>query len=162
MRTDPGSSPDPVYSSGPDPSAERAPMVKVHITLVDDVVAGESVWATPLGEGTFRIESIPFFADACTLGDVVACVIDPVTGAREFTEVRDRRSTGHWQVLFTDEVDDADVRAVVTELQAAGGHVECGSGALYVVATVAPVGPGDVEAVLVAHQDRLDYADFHP
>lgn len=64
-------------------AAAEPVMVKVHVTLDDGVVAGETLWAKVLLDGPTRryeVASIPFLADAVALGDVVEAHFDPRWG----------------------------------------------------------------------------------
>lgn len=64
--------------------------VKVVVALEQDEegyppAAYENLWASPVGEGLFRIANIPFFAKSIALGDIVSAV--PEQGLLCFKEV---------------------------------------------------------------------------
>ncbi len=62
-------------------SSENDNYVKVVVALEKDEddyppADYENLWATPVEEGLFRIDNIPFFAKSIALGDIVSVASD--------------------------------------------------------------------------------------
>ena len=147
---------DPIVSTGP------SALVKVHVTIVDDVIAGESLWALPLGGAQYVIKNVPFAADCCTFGDVVECVQDPVTRELEFVAVVDSVATGYWKILFAETASEDQRTSILEELEAAGGNMEEAQGAFFVMASLRPTDPAPLTAILLSHRATLWFADLFP
>jgi hypothetical protein len=77
--------------------------------------AYENLWATPMGEGLFRICNIPFFARSIALGDVVSAV--PEQGLLCFREVV--QPSGH-STLRLMVYDEAQVPAILEHFHQLG------------------------------------------
>ena len=45
--------------------------IKVHVTVSNGILAGEYLWATPVGKNQARIDNIPVVADHIGKGDIV-------------------------------------------------------------------------------------------
>jgi Domain of unknown function (DUF4265) len=50
--------------------------------------SGETLWATAVGQGAYRIDNIPFFATGVSLGDVVEA--QAIDGLPTFVKIRQR------------------------------------------------------------------------
>lgn len=137
-------------------------LVKIHITIVDDVIAGELLWALPLGGELYEIMNIPFDANCCSLGDVVKCVHDPVAGQLEFVGLVERRSTGYWKLLFSPTVSGSQRTSIIEELKAAGGHLEGAEGSFFVMASLRPTDPGPLTTILFHHMASLRFEYYLP
>ncbi len=46
----------------------------VKVQFYDPVVGYENIWATPLGDGTYRLENPPFFVYDVSFDDVVSAI----------------------------------------------------------------------------------------
>jgi hypothetical protein len=79
----------------------------------------ESLWASPLGEGLYRVENIPFFAEGIALGDVISA--RPDQGLLRFQGVV--QPSGH-KTLRVIVYDKREVSAVRELLKRQGCDVE--------------------------------------
>jgi hypothetical protein len=75
----------------------------------------ENLWAVPVGEGLFRIDNIPFFAQSIALGDIVAA--SPEEGLLRFKEVV--QPSGHSTVRLI-LYDEAEVPKVLEHFKQLG------------------------------------------
>ena len=79
---------------------------KIHVNLPNHwAIAGESMWATPLGNDLFRIENVPFYAYGLNYQDIVRAIRENEGPVAEIKEVV--RPSGHrtFRVYFEDKID---------------------------------------------------------
>jgi hypothetical protein len=79
----------------------------------------ENLWAVPVGQGLFRIDNIPFFAQSIALGDIVAA--SPEEGFLHFKEVV--QPSGHSTVRLI-IYDKAEVPKVIEHFKQLGCESE--------------------------------------
>lgn len=103
-------------------AAEANPRhIKIHITNPkDEIIAGESVWATDLGNNTARIDNIPFFVDHVGYGDIIK--YDIVFGIREFQEII-TKVTDSWGVIW-EPTDKANTEQTTEEWRKIADHLK--------------------------------------
>ena len=77
-------------------------------------LAAETMWATYLGEGAYRIDNIPFFATRVSFGDVIEA--DLIDGRPTFTKVRERGGHSTLRVVAFDAATVPDLRSAIREL----------------------------------------------
>ena len=68
--------------------------IQFRLTLDEDgypPASGETLWATALGDGTYRIDNIPFFATGVSLGDVVEAEMIDCRRLRGFVDAEATR-----------------------------------------------------------------------
>ncbi|KFA89393.1 DUF4265 domain-containing protein [Archangium violaceum] len=104
---------------------ESEQLVKVFFELEQDEdgyppVTCESMWATPVGNGLYRLGNIPFFASGVAYEDVVSAVRRD-DGTRGFVEVV--RPSGH-STLRVIVYEASEVPALRQELEALGCDTE--------------------------------------
>lgn len=94
--------------------------VKIAVTLVKDEDGyppfdSEDLWSTPVGEGHYRIESIPLFARGIAWGDIVS-------GVSEEDELRFQevvKPSGHSTVRLM-VADEAEVSEILEHFESRG------------------------------------------
>jgi uncharacterized protein DUF4265 len=77
-------------------------------------LAVETMWATYVGEGAYRIDNIPFFATRVSLGDVIEA--DLIDGRPTFARVRERGGHSTLRVVAFDAATVPEVRSAIQEL----------------------------------------------
>ncbi len=92
---------------------------RIHFPLTRDASgyppeSSETLWATYLGEGTYRIDNIPFFANRVSLGDVIEA--EMIDGLATFARVRERGGHSTLRVVAFDAAAVPELRAAVHEL----------------------------------------------
>lgn len=92
-------------------------------------LAGETVWAEPVGDGLYRLRNSPAFANGYADGDTVECAIDPETGWLEVVRLVNDGHNGTVRVYFKDS-SSADAQVVIDELKSVGCNFERASTAL--------------------------------
>jgi hypothetical protein len=102
-------------------AAEDQVKVVVILEKVEDYppVDYEEFWSTPMGEGRFRIENIPFFAKGLALGDIVSAALEEEV--LRFQEVVE--ASGHSTIRVIVSSEDA-VPAVVERFESLGCATE--------------------------------------
>lgn len=104
-------------------------MVKVHVTFDDpEGFSGETLWATPV-EGGYRIENVPFFAGAFTIGSVVTA--SPLGGGLEIDGVVSHAYDATIGVLFDGDVTEDAMVSTVDTLAELGCRVERATGPVW-------------------------------
>jgi len=63
-------------------------------------VSSESLWATPIGKGLYRLENVPFFAREVSYQDIVA--VETVDGRHWFKEVIEPSGSSTLRVVVFD------------------------------------------------------------
>ncbi len=76
--------------------------------------SGETLWATAVGQGAYRIDNIPFFATGVSLGDVIEA--QAIDGLTTFVKIRQRGGHATLRVAVVDAATVPDVRAAIEEL----------------------------------------------
>jgi hypothetical protein len=102
-------------TSSRDPSTTR----RIYVPIAHDAngfppVSGETLWATALSNGAYRIDNIPFFATRMSFGDVVEAEI--IEGTPTFTRVRQRGGHATLRVVVFDLATMADLRSSIEQL----------------------------------------------
>lgn len=112
-------------------------LTKIHFTLADgSVVAGESLWAEPLGGGRYRIRNTPYFVDGIALDDVVRCS-EHDDEAPEFVERLQSGGNETVRLIADETLSRAQLDALCALLRAAGATaIEGGFGGCFLVCTV--------------------------
>jgi hypothetical protein len=77
-------------------------------------LAAETMWATYLGEGAYRIDNIPFFATRVSLRDVIEA--DLIDGRPTFARVRERGGHSTLRVVAFDAATIPELRSDIREL----------------------------------------------
>jgi hypothetical protein len=125
-------------------------LTKVHVDLPNHwAVAGESLWACPLGDDTYELRNVPFHAYDLNYLDVVQAV--PSSPDRKPTVLRVVRRSGHrtLRVVFARSVPDTDRMPRLESLRTLGASVE-GANRNYFAIDIEP--SGDYAAI----RARLD------
>ena len=95
--------------------------IKIHISIVDGEIAGESVWALDLGDNKAEINNIPFFAgDICSLHDIVR--YEEVDGIKEFREILES-VTRTWGITW-EPTDKNDFDGTTAEWRKLADHLK--------------------------------------
>jgi hypothetical protein len=76
--------------------------------------SAETLWATTLGNGLFKLDNIPFFALGVAVNDIVAAV--PEEGVFHFNEVAQPSGHSTIRILVYEPSDVPAVRALFTQL----------------------------------------------
>jgi len=131
--------------------SQCGPLTKVHVDLPNHGgIAGEWLWAVPLGRELFRLQNIPFGAYGLNFGDVVRATRDRPKGPPEIRFVVSRSGHRTLRVYFDDSVDAARARGLLRSLKPLGVGFEGGPPGLYAL-NVRP--EGELETL----EDRLDH-----
>lgn len=118
--------------------------VRVHVSFEGDAaVAGETLWATPMGGDAYEIANVPFFAATISYGDVVRAV--PHDGCLEICEVLIPSGQCTLGVVFAPGAGQDP--ELVAALSALGVHRERATGEAYSL-SVARERRGELSAVL--------------
>ena len=101
--------------AGRDPSTAR----RIYFPLAHEAdgyppVSGETLWATAVGPGAYRIDSIPFFATRVSLGDVIEA--EMIDGMPTFERVRQRGGHSTLRVAIYDLAAVPELRSAIKEL----------------------------------------------
>jgi hypothetical protein len=107
------------------PQDASSGFVKIVIPLDADAWHGhatESVWATEVGNGKYRIENVPFYAMELSFGDVVRAA--PKDGSLQFDCVASRGGHSTYRVITRDGADDSQVRSALSDLNSNGASYE--------------------------------------
>jgi len=70
------------------------------------LTSGETLWATAVGRGAYRIDNIPFFAIGVSLGDVIEA--KAIDGLLTFVKVRKRGGHATLRVAIVRDGSDDD------------------------------------------------------
>jgi Domain of unknown function (DUF4265) len=128
-------------------------LVKIHVEVSDDTfgIAGESVWAKPLGDDLYEIRNNLWHSCEINWGDVVKAVAKGGNLKPEFIKVV--RKSGHrtLHIYFYRECKDEDKQQILSELKRWKAAYENSDGQLYAV-DVEPAGDFD---------SLCDYLDEH-
>ena len=123
--------------------------VKVHFDFGNAEPRGESVWATELGEDRYRIENIPFFANA-NYHDVVLAKRDR-KGVLQFQRLVIRSGHQTRLLVFSDaNANAAFVKAKLAPLEIAGCGYEGGWNTIIAVNIPPHVDARKVDALIEA------------
>lgn len=109
-------------------SPPASPHVRLHFSLRGAPVAGETVWAKPLGNDLYEVANLPFFAYGVTAGDVV--LARPVDGILEAIRVARRGSYDPYRILVESTIEQ-DILNAAAGLRAAGFELERARGGHY-------------------------------
>jgi uncharacterized protein DUF4265 len=127
--------------------------VRVHFTftIADGwpPVAGETIWATGLGDDRYLVDNIPFFAMGIALNDTIEARVG-ADGILEF--VRKVSGGGHSTLRFV--ADESEHAALQEQLIALGCGVESGAFTTHFAVDVPPA--SRMRAVLGLCQEWLD------
>ena len=85
--------------------------------------SNETLWGEKVGEGLYRIDNIPFFANGISDGDIVKAEVSE-DGLLKVKEVVERSGQVNCRVIFEDETDEATRKSVLKQLQSFGDY-EC-------------------------------------
>jgi hypothetical protein len=77
-------------------------------------VGAETVWATSVGENTYKIDNIPFFVRDATLGDIIEAT--EINGVLAFKHTLSRSGNSLIRVHYAAEVDPQSIRDELTNL----------------------------------------------
>src|SRR5438094_10554388 len=100
------------------------PTRRIYFPLAHDAdgyppVSGETLWTTALGNGTHRIDNIPFFATRVSLGDVIEA--EMIDGTPTFARVRQRGGHSTLRVVVFDLAAMPELRSAIEELGCSTG-----------------------------------------
>jgi hypothetical protein len=119
--------------------------------------AEESMWAKSVGNDTFELDNIPFYASEATLGDVVKVVRDD--GILYFDSLVKESGNALVRIIF---YHDDDVQKVRKELEELGCESELSHNPRYIAVNV----PREVNYAIVRkvldrgfNEDRWDYQE---
>jgi hypothetical protein len=92
---------------------------RIHFRLTQDEdgyppASGETLWATALGDGAYRVDNIPFFATGVSLGDVVEA--EMIEGLPTFARVRHRGGHATLRVAVVEVSTVPELRSSVEAL----------------------------------------------
>ena len=139
--------------------AKRKGLVKIWFTLACEEgyppVSTESLWASDAGDGLWRIDNIPFFTDAATLGDVVSVrKEDGQLWFQEWDEESDNSLL--WVIIMS-----GSSQAVIAELMQAGCEVEKCDENFFAVNVPPTVKLKSVQSILRKREKRgeLEYSE---
>lgn len=108
-------------------------LVKVEVTLSPEArYAGfetESLWARPLGDGLFELQSVPFFEYNLNLKDIVRC--DESGPLPRFLEVVKRSGQETLRVIFSQSAEPRFLLDTIAFMRERGGVVEPGKNRFY-------------------------------
>lgn len=108
-------------------------MVKVLFTQNDDDdPMPESMWAEPLGDGTYRVQNSPFFFYGVSFEDVVRAA-PAADGMLEFQEVVTRSGASTFRIMVREGVEQDQFDRYRQPLLALGCSLERASKRLYAV-----------------------------
>jgi len=107
---------------------------KVHFTLPNGPIAGETLWAERVGDGLYRLLNIPFHVMGYAEGDIVRCMKHE--NAEEVVSLEKDSGNGVIRIMFTDSETQA-AQDILAELTSVGCQYERASSQL-VAMTVPP------------------------
>lgn len=107
---------------------------KVLITLSDDPLASETLWAEPIDQTRYRLRNIPFYAMGYAESDIVAC--QTIREAQVVTNIVKHSGNGTLRLIFSDSAHFED-KQILSELESVGCTYERASEGLVAV-TVPP------------------------
>src|SRR5688572_8390613 len=90
----------------------------------------EWLWAFPTGDGSYRIDNIPFFAYDINYGDIVRCEPDP-DGKLMLSEVVEPSGHLTFRLKFSDGILPADEAAALADIDAFNVMREKGAGGMH-------------------------------
>lgn len=79
-------------------------LVSVHIAIGSEEIAGENVWARPLGGNLFQVANVPFFARDVGIHDVVMAL--EMDRRLEVVDVVERRTVASFSYELRPGVDE--------------------------------------------------------
>ena len=92
-----------------------------------DELAGETLWADPVGEDCFRLRNSPAYARGFAEGDVVECEPNATTGAYQVTRLARDSGNGTIRVYLTEDVTRRQSGAFSTPCGLPGAPTQRGS-----------------------------------
>jgi hypothetical protein len=99
-------------------------LVKVHISLPNHwMIGGESLWAEPIGENTYRLENVPFFAYGLNFRDEVKALPDK-DDILEIGEVIQRSGNKTIRIMFDKSLDKEGQQDYIDAIRALDCSVE--------------------------------------
>lgn len=138
---------------------DRDGMVKLAF-VVEDEAGGrdvETLWASPIGDGTYVLENSPFSAYGSSWQDVVEAAHDVAEGGLAFR--RTVKKSGHRTVrVIVERPDEAD-RRVHRPMKALGCSVESATPALFAVDVPPEADLGAVARALTDAGTTWEHAD---
>jgi hypothetical protein len=120
-------------------------------------VGAETVWAIELGGNKFKIDNIPFFARAATLGDVVEA--NEIDGMLRYKKTISRSGNSLIRIVY---YPGTDPKPLVTELEKLGCEAELDGHDHLIAVSVPPHVPLEsVQAFLQqgSEMDRFGYEE---
>ena len=85
--------------------------------------SNETLWGEKIGEGLYRIDNIPFFANGISDGDIVKAEVSE-EGLLKIEKVVERSGQVNCRVIFEKETDEIIRKSVLKQLQSFGDY-EC-------------------------------------
>ena len=109
----------PSDSSSATTSGDTSNWRRIQFRLTQDEdgyppASGETLWATALGDGSYRIDNIPFFETGVSLGDVVEA--EMIDGLPTFARVRRRGGHATLRVAVVEVATVPELRSAVEAL----------------------------------------------
>jgi hypothetical protein len=89
---------------------------RVHFELPNHwAVAGETVWATPLGDSLYRIENVPFYAYGVNFHDVVRAKesSEGILEVEELIEISGHRT---FRIFFNKDINEENQDKILSDL----------------------------------------------
>ena len=122
--------------------------VKIFFAFDDDGSTGtESMWAKPIGDGVFLLDSVPFFVDGVSCGDKLYAQ-RASDGALEFAGVAEAGGHSTYRVILAEDTPTDQARQHWLELEQLGCGREMVSELMWAMDLPPPVDLARVQDVL--------------